>query len=151
MLVVAALGWGAAVSLAAAQSTTEQVVVNRASGLAIDGYDPVAYFTDGKPLIGREEFEASHDSAIWRFGSAGNRAAFVANPEVYVPQFGGHDPADVGRGVPVRGRPALWAISGQRLFLFSNEAQRADFIASPQRLLDQARSRWPALRDTLAR
>jgi hypothetical protein len=132
-------------------SATEQIVVSRSSGLAIGGYDPVAYFTEGKPLIGREEFEASHRGAIWRFVNRGNRAALLADPEIYEPQFGGYDPVDVARGVPVPGLPTVWAIVEQRLFLFASPVSHADFLANPQRYLGAARGSWPALRDTLAR
>ena len=67
-------------------STTERVVVNRFSGLAIEGFDPVAYFTDAQPMLGREEFEVSQAGAVWRFRNAGNRASFVAHPDIYGPQ-----------------------------------------------------------------
>src|SRR5882724_8697276 len=83
---------------ATAQATTERVVVNRFTGLAISGFDPVAYFTDTSPMKGDELFEAVQDGAVWRFRNEGNRAAFVGNPEVYAPKFGGYDPVDVARG-----------------------------------------------------
>src|SRR4051812_10740490 len=79
-------------------STTERVVVDRHTGLALYGVDSVAYFTDGKPVAGREEFEYRFAGAIWRFDNEGNRAAFAADPDVYMPQYGGYDPVGVGRG-----------------------------------------------------
>ena len=82
-------------------TTTERVVVNRFSGLAIEGYDPVAYFVEAQPVKGLPDFEASQAGAIWRFHNEGNRASFLAHPEVYGPQFGGYDPVDVARGVTV--------------------------------------------------
>src|ERR1700733_2801821 len=85
---------------AAQASTTERVVVNRFSGLAIEGYDPVAYFVDARPTIGLPEFEASQAGAVWRFHNEGNRASFVAHPDIYGPQFGGYDPLDLARGKP---------------------------------------------------
>ncbi len=91
-----------------AQGTTERVVVNRFTGQAISGYDPVAYFTDTAAVRGDERFEAVHDGAVWRFRNEGNRAAFVGHPEVYAPQFGGHDPVDVARGKVVQSLPQLW-------------------------------------------
>ena len=135
---------------AAAQATTERVVVNRSTGLAIDGYDPVAFFAESKPLAGRAEFEAVHDGAIWRFRNEGNRAAFLAHPEIYQPQFGGYDPVDVGRGVPVEGRPSVWAVVNQRLFLFSSGASRTDFTNNPGGSVTRAKLRWSELRSTLA-
>ena len=75
-------------------ATGELVVVDRHTGLAISGFDPVAYFID-TPSPGRGEFEATFAGAVWRFRNAGNRAAFVADPEVYMPRFGGYDPVAV--------------------------------------------------------
>ena len=86
-------------------STTERVVVNRYTGLAIEGFDPVGYFVDAGPVIGQEHYEAAQAGAVWRFRNEGNRAAFIAHPEIYGPQFGGYDPVDIARGVTVAGNP----------------------------------------------
>jgi hypothetical protein len=92
--------WTAFPNPAARASTTERVVVNRFSGLAIEGFDPVAYFTENQPVLGLPDFEAAQAGAVWRFHNEGNRASFMAHPEIYGPQFGGYDPVDVARGVP---------------------------------------------------
>jgi hypothetical protein len=134
---------------AARASTTERVVVNRFSGIAIEGFDPVAYFVQGRAVQGLEDFEASEAGAVWRFRNAGNRAFFVADPEVYGPQFGGYDPIDVARGVTFAGNPRFWVISEQRLYLFGHEANRDAFAADPDRFLEQANARWPALQQNL--
>jgi hypothetical protein len=131
-------------------STTERVVVNRFSGLAIEGFDPVAYFTDAQAMLGREEFEASQAGAVWRFRNAGNRASFVAHPEIYGPQFGGYDPIDLARGVTVAGSPRFWLVLGQRLYLFSREQSRDAFAAAPAGVLRDAIQRWPGLEQGLA-
>ena len=81
---------------AAWAATTERVVVNRYSGLAIEGFDPVAYFTESVAAQGLSDFEARESGAVWRFRNPGNRASFVAHPEIYGPQFGGYDPVDLG-------------------------------------------------------
>jgi len=135
---------------AAHASTTERVVVNRFSGLAIEGYDPVAYFVDARPTIGLPDFEASEAGAVWRFHNEGNRAGFIAHPDIYGPQFGGYDPVDLARGVTYAGNPRFWLVSGQRLYLFGREENRAAFAADPQRVLREANARWPALEQALA-
>jgi hypothetical protein len=140
----------AGLSSAARGEVTERVVVSRFAGLAIDGFDPVAYFTDGEAEVGREEFEASQAGAVWRFRNEGNRASFVAHPEIYGPQFGGYDPVDVARGVTVAGNPRFWLVSGQRLYLFSREESRAAFAADPSKVLRSATVRWPEIEKTLA-
>ena len=130
--------------------TTERVVVNRYSGLAIEGFDPVAYFTDAVAILGAPDFEAAEFGAVWRFRNEGNRASFVAHPEVYGPQFGGYDPVDLGRGVTYAGNPRFWVVSAQRLYLFGREESRDAFAVDPARFLKDAGARWPAIEQNLA-
>ena len=131
-------------------ATTERVVVNRFSGLAIEGYDPVAYFADARPVVGLPEFEASQAGAVWRFHNEGNRASFVAHPDIYAPQFGGYDPIDLARGITIAGNPRFWLVSGERLYLFGREQTRDAFAAGPEPVLREATERWPALELELA-
>jgi hypothetical protein len=149
-LVLTGLGAPALPPFAAHAATTERIVVNRHTGLAIEGFDPVAYFVDGRPMVGLAEFEASQAGAVWRFRNIGNRASFVAHPEVYGPQFGGYDPIDLGRGVTFAGNPRFWLIIDQRLYLFGREESRDAFAADPARFLGEARSRWPEIEQNLA-
>lgn len=135
----------------AAAQTTERVIVNRYTGLAIEGYDPVAYFTDARAEPGRPDFEASHAGAVWRFRNESNRASFVAYPGIYGPRFGGYDPIDLARGVTYAGNPRLWLIVNQRLYLFGREQNRDVFAADPASALREADARWPALEQGLAR
>jgi len=135
---------------AASATTTERVVANRYSGLAIEGFDPVAYFTDSTAVQGMPEFEATEAGTVWRFRNEGNRASFVAHPEVYGPQFGGYDPTDLGRGVTYAGNPRFWVVTGQRLYLFGREESRDAFAADPARFLTGAQMRWPVLEQSLA-
>ena len=131
-------------------STTERVVVNRYSGVAIEGFDPVAYFADARPVRGIPDYEVAAAGAVWRFRNESNRAAFVAHPEIYGPQFGGYDPIDLARGVTYAGNPRFWMVSGQRLYLFGREENRIAFAADPARFLKEAATRWPALQQALA-
>jgi hypothetical protein len=136
--------------LTARAQTTERVVVNRYSGLAIEGFDPVAYFTDSLATPGVADFEASESGAVWRFRNEGNRAAFVTHPEIYGPQFGGYDPVDLGRGITYAGNPRFWVVTRDRLYLFGREDNRDAFAADPRRFLKDANARWPALERNLA-
>jgi YHS domain-containing protein len=137
-------------ALPAQASTTERVVTNRYSGLAIEGFDPVAYFTDATPTLGRAEFEAAEGGTVWRFRNEGNRASFLAHPEIYGPQFGGYDPTDLVRGVTCAGNPRFWVVAGNRLYLFNREKSRDAFAADPARFLKEAAARWPQLEESLA-
>ena len=131
-------------------TTTERVVAARFSGLAIDGFDPVAYFVQNRAVLGLPDYEAQEAGAVWRFHNEGNRASFLAHPEVYAPQFGGYDPIDVARGVTFAGNPNFFAVVGQRLYLFGLEAHRDAFAADPEHFLPDARERWPQLEQMLS-
>ena len=111
-------------------ATTQRIVVNRYSGLAIEGFDPVAYFTDARAVRGLPDFEAAEAGAVWRFHNASNRDAFAAHPEVYGPQFGGYDPIEIARGIAYAGNPNFFVVTGQRLYLFAREESRNAFAAS---------------------
>jgi hypothetical protein len=134
---------------AALADLTERIVVDWHTGLAIDGYDPVAFFTDGKPMPGSAEFELRHGGVIWRFRNSGNRAAFAARPDIYMPRYGGYDPVGVARGVAVAGRPNVWLIAGERLFLFYDAADRRKFADDAIHFIATADRKWPQLQQSL--
>lgn len=135
---------------AARAATTERLVVDWHTGLAIGGYDPVAFYTDGKPALGSPDFEFPYGGAVWRFCNVGNRDAFAARPDVYMPQFGGHDPLGVARGVAVAGSPSVWLIAGGRLFLFYDRERLEMFAADSARIIAAAERKWPDVLHTLS-
>jgi len=145
-----ALLWILASALPIGAATTEQIVVDRNSGLAIHGYDPVAYFTDGAPSLGRGEFEYRHAGVVWSFRNAGNLQAFAADPDVYMPRYGGYDPVGIGRGVPVAGDPRVWIIVDERLYLFQSTENKAIFDVDNEQALIAADEAWPSILHTLA-
>lgn len=132
------------------RAVTQRVVVDLYTGLAIYGIDPVAYFTQRKPVLGRTDFEYSYAGAIWRFDNAGNRAAFKADPDVYMPRYGGYDPVGIGRGLATPGFPALWVVYDERLYLFYTAEARQEFIANPAHAITSASARWSNVRAQLA-
>jgi hypothetical protein len=132
-------------------AASEWIVVDAHTGLAISGFDPVAYFTDAKPKYGRPNLELRLDATVWRFQNEGNRAAFAEHPEVYTPRFGGYDPVAVARGNSVPGHPLFWAVTGERLYFFYNAEARAAFLADPGRILETAERKWPEVARTIAR
>ena len=91
------------------------------SGLAVRGYDTVAYFTDGKPIEGKEEFETEWNGAKWRFSSQEHLDLFVASPEKYAPQYGGYCAYGVAVGNLVKIEPDLWDIIDGKLYLNYDE------------------------------
>jgi hypothetical protein len=130
---------------AAGAATTERIVTDRHTGLAIFGFDPVAYFVDARPVPGKPEFELRVEQAIWHFHNEGNRAAFAQRPDIYMPRYGGYDPIALARGVARPGNPAVWRIEGERLYLFYDEQGRDDFDSDPGKVISAADERWPGV------
>lgn len=136
---------------ARAAAAAPVVEVNAYTGLAISGFDPVAYFADKSPKAGRPDLELMLDGAVWRFRNDGNRAAFAEHPEVYMPRFGGYDPVAIARGASVPGHPLFWAVTAERLYLFYSDEARAEFLADPGRIIEAATRKWPKVAATIAR
>jgi len=148
-VLTAALIAGVQAAVPAQAVITEQVVVDPQSGVALYGFDPVGYFTDGRPVLGRRDLEYSFAGAIWRFHNEGNRAAFSAHPDVYMPRYGGYDPVSIGRGLTIPGHPALWIIVESRVYLFANAESREAFSVNPPGTIAMASAKWPQLQRTL--
>jgi len=146
------LGAAAAVLATArpAAAIGEYVVSDPFTGVAIGGYDPVAYFLDGMPVRGDPEIEVEWDGAYWIFVNRGNAAAFSDAPAVYAPAYGGHGVVGVARAVPQEGDPMIFAIHRQRLYLFNSAADRTAFLADADALVAAADAKWPAVRAMLA-
>lgn len=122
---------------------------DQATGLAIGGYDPVAYFTRGAPHRGDAKFEYAWRGAVWRFLNDGNRQAFARDPHVYMPRFAGYDAYAVTAGRTAEGSPSVWAIHGNRLFFFHNAANRRLWSQDPAGAIVRAERIWQRLVRTL--
>jgi len=90
--------------------------------LAIKGYDPVAYFTDGKPTLGLASIEHEWDGRIYRFASAEHRDRFKADPARYAPQFGNFCAMALSMGQVVVADPENWLVSDGKLYVFGKPA-----------------------------
>ena len=102
-------------------SQTEPVdEINKQQGLALEGYDPVAYFTEGKPVAGSDAASYHWRGATWQFSTPEHRDAFIADPERYAPQFGGYCAFAMSRGTTVDGDPHQWAIVDGKLYVNNN-------------------------------
>ncbi len=115
------------------------------SGVAILGYDPVAYFTDGKPLAGDPRFTASYQGATFRFASAAHRDQFAAEPAKYAPQFGGYCgyAASIDRLSPIA--PEFWQNLDGRLVLQHNQRALDAWNRDVPGNLVKADANWPGL------
>ena len=132
-------------------AAADPLVVNAGTGLALSGYDPVAYFTNRRPELGKASLETTFDGAVWRFRNVGNQLAFKERPDVYRPRFGGYDPVGIARSRSVPGNPLFWAITDEKLYLFYSDSDRQTFLAAPARFLEAAERRWPDVQRTIGR
>src|SRR5580698_5348670 len=94
------------------------------SRLALKGYDPVAYFTDGKATPGDPQYETAYDGTRYRFASAKHLELFKADPDRYAPQFAGSCAAGIAMGMKVEAEPESWMIVDGKLFVFSSAKSR---------------------------
>lgn len=113
--------------------------------LTLNGFDPVSYFLEGGPFAGTGRFELTWGGRVWRFANDANRAAFRDDPAAYAPRLGGYDAAGIAEGRLVDADPLVFAVIGERLYLFRDAGRRARFLADP-RLAAQAEAAWPGLR-----
>ncbi len=114
-------------ALSAAPAAAQQAPVHTGllSNVAVGGYDPVAYFTDGRPVRGSAEFRTMHQGFEYRFASAAHLAAFRASPARYLPQYGGYCAWAVSQGYTAAGNPRNWRIVDGKLYLnYNSEIQQ---------------------------
>lgn len=113
-------------------------------GAAIRGYDPVAYFTVGAPTKGDASISHSHGGADWHFSSTANRERFIAHPEKYLPQYGGHCAYAMGSyNELVKVDPEVWAIVDGKLYLNYSNSVQSKWEAERAQLIRAADANWP--------
>ena len=111
--------------------------------LALDGYDPVAYFTEGKAVPGSANLEADWDGALWRFANEQNKLAFLENPEAYAPQYGGYCAYAVGNGYTASADPEAWSITDGKLYVNFNKSVRGLWNLRRSHYIRQGDKNWP--------
>lgn len=114
-------------------------------GVAIRGYDPVAYFRDGGPRLGKPEFSVRHGGAVWRFASAEHKALFEAAPERYLPAYGGFCAYGTSRGYLVKIEPEACSIVDGRLYLNYDIGVRKTWLGRTKTYIARAEGNWPRL------
>lgn len=122
VLLIAILALVTGVSFSQDETTTRKKHFNLSkSGLAIDGYDPVAYFKTNKAIEGKKEFAVNHQGTIYYFSTAENKEIFIKNPSFYEPQYGGWCAYAMGKnGDKVSVDPETFKIINGKLYLFYN-------------------------------
>jgi YHS domain-containing protein len=114
--------------------------------VAIDGYDPVAYFTDGRPVKGSPTFSFTFDDAVYYFVSAEHQKMFAADPDRYAPQYSGYCTIGVSMGMKAQADPQRWAISNGRLYIFYDQESHTSFTQDSAGIIAKADTNWPALK-----
>ncbi len=144
-VMAAAAGAGLA-HAASAQSRTGGAPNLMHAGLGLKGYDPVAYFVDGKPAPGRDTLATSHNGLTWRFATAANLATFEKEPAKYLPVYGGFCAWGVSQGKLFDVDPATgWMIADKKLHVFFNADILKLFKSDQVALTARAEQNWPKL------
>ena len=129
------------VLLAAPLATATQLFER--NGLAIDGYDPVAYFTERKPVKGAPEFRTEFQGATFQFASADHRDRFAADPEQFAPQYGGFCAYGTAKGYKAKIDPEAFTVVHGKLYLNYSDAVQTRWLSDIPGYIQQADANWP--------
>ncbi len=135
----------AATALALSAQTKVDPVNHDRSGVAIRGYDPVAYFTAGKPTKGDPKLTVAWGGAKWLFASTANRDLFAQDPEKYTPQFGGYCAYAVSKGYTAEIDPQAWKVVDGKLYLNYSLDVREMWQKEQAERIAAANKNWPGL------
>jgi len=143
----ALLGWIASVILVPSALAGDVALVNtNGEKVAINGYDTVAYFVDGRPVKGDGRYEYVWRGARWRFASAAHRDLFASAPQSYAPQFGGFCAGALALGgTIVPADPKAWAIVDGKLYLNADKAYIAEWRKKAAANIEKANQQWAEL------
>ena len=133
------------VGMDAAAADRADPVNKNPSSVALKGYDPVAYFSGGKPVKGSQQFTHQWMGATWHFASQQSRDTFAANPAKYAPQYGGYCSWAVSRGYTADTDPQAWKVFGGKLYLNYNKSVQKKWEADIPGNISKADSNWPGL------
>jgi YHS domain-containing protein len=117
-----------------------------ASNVAVQGYDPVSYFTQSKPIEGSKEFATEYKGAKFLFSNAENLNAFKADPEKYAPQYGGYCAWAVSQGYTAKGDAKSWKIVDGKLYLNYSASVQKTWESDIAGFITKADKNWPNLK-----
>ena len=129
----------------AAHAADKQVYTGLFNHQAVGGYDPVAYFTERKPVKGDSRFVTQYAGAEWRFASAENRDKFIAEPQHYAPQYGGYCAWAVADGSTASADPQRWKIVDDKLYLNYDADVQKKWELDIAGNIRKADKNWPAV------
>lgn len=114
-------------------------------GIALRGYDPVAFFKEKQAMLGLLLYYVDYKGAIFYFSSKDNKEAFEEEPERYLPQYGGFCAFGVANGYKAASNPAAFSIVNEKLYLHSSREARAEWSLNRERLIERADQNWPGV------
>ena len=117
------------------------------TGLAIRGYDPVAYFTEKQPTRGNWKITATHNGATYRFASKANKEKFLADPVKFVPAYGGYCAFGTAMGFKFDGDPNVWKIIDNKLYLNLNKTVQKKWLTDVPGHIKNADRIWHGIED----
>lgn len=117
------------------------------SSTAVGGYDPVAYFTQNKPVKGNSKISIEYKGAKWHFSSLENRDKFLAAPTLYEPQYGGYCAWAVAQGKTASGDPQFWKVVNNKLYLNYDADVQKKWEANIPDFIQKANANWPKVLD----
>jgi YHS domain-containing protein len=117
--------------------------VNQIDGIALHGFDPVAYFTQNKAVKGEAEFTAQYKGVTYEFASKEDQATFQANPAKYVPQYGGFCAFAVSKGIKADIDPHAFAINDGKLYVNYSEKALQAYQGDVKGNTQNANHNWP--------
>jgi len=121
------------------------VNIDSSNGLALHGYDSVAYFTEGKALEGKPEFVAEYEGNKWAFVSQDNKNMFLENPAEYMPQYGGYCSYAASRNAIANTDPFAWTIHNKKLYFNYSIGTQRIWLADKNENIILADGYWPEL------
>lgn len=145
LAIIAGLGVAAYVFNPFAEKAQGVVNTLGTDGIAIKGYDPVAYFAENAPRKGKPEYTIDYKGAKWQFASQKNKALFEANPEKYEPAYGGYCAYGVAQDYLVKIEPDAWSIRDGKLYLNYDQNIQKRWSEDPDGYIEQADEKWPRL------
>lgn len=114
--------------------------------VALEGYDPVAYFVDGHPVKGESAFSFTFDDAMYHFASAEHQKMFAADPDRYAPRYSGYCAVGLSLGMKLDVDPHSWVISNGKLYVFAGEEGKSRFAGDSAGTIAKADANWAALK-----
>lgn len=132
---------------AAAHADSPPIYTPLRHDIALKGYDTISYYS-GKPMKGDKRFMTEYKGAEWRFSTQANLDLFRANPEAFIPQYGGYCAWAIAHGKLAKGSPKHWLVEDGRLYLNFNARIQTQWLADKDAFIVKAGDRWPdILRD----